>query len=251
MNKYLIAAFTGVALMLGGCGKTGEGESAGKTGDQTIEAVEEIEAPPGKIWSSEVRKTDAGGYVMGNPKAAVKLVEFLSLSCTHCADFADQAFVTIRDKYVASGRVSFEVRNFVRDPIDLTAVILTRCGGEAPFFALTEQALSNQRAMFERAQAMGDQRYNQILKLPEDSRFVTLAQEIGLIDFFKTRGISSDQARSCLSDPSAAQELIDQTQAGQKQYDVPGTPYFLINGEKVAFSGWPELENQLQQSGAR
>ena len=36
-------------------------------------------------------KTPEGGFVMGNPNAKVKLIEFGSLTCPHCAEFEEQA----------------------------------------------------------------------------------------------------------------------------------------------------------------
>ena len=45
---------------------------------------------------------------MGNPAAAVKLVEYGSLSCPHCAHFAESGFKPLVDKYVDSGKVSYE-----------------------------------------------------------------------------------------------------------------------------------------------
>ena len=128
------------ALALTACGEATEGE----TGASASGPVEAVEAPAGQKWSETVSKTDAGGIVMGNPDAPIKLVEYMSITCSHCKDFGEQAFAPLRDNYVESGRVSFEIRNFVRDPLDLSAAILSRCGGEGPFFPLTEQALSYQ-----------------------------------------------------------------------------------------------------------
>src|SRR3546814_8236510 len=76
---------------------------------------------------------------MGNPEAAIKIIEFASLTCSHCADFSENGFPALRDKYVNTGKVSYELRNFVRDPLDMTAALLARCAGAEPFFSLSEQ----------------------------------------------------------------------------------------------------------------
>src|SRR3546814_15420568 len=59
------------------------------------------------------------------------------------------------------------------------------------------------------------------------------------------RGISEDQAKQCLSDSKAAEKLADQVQQANQQYDIEGTPTFLLNGQKVDnVSGWPALETK-------
>ncbi len=235
------------ALALTACGDATEGE----TGASSSETVEAVEAPAGQKWSETVAKTEAGGIVMGNPDAPIKLVEYMSITCSHCKDFGEQAFVPLRDNYVESGRVSFEIRNFVRDPLDLSAAILSRCGGEGPFFPLTEQALSYQGTMFEKAQAMGEATYSDILQSAPDARFVRLAEQLGLIAFFQQRGISEDQAKTCLADTEAAESLMNATQKAAEEHNIEGTPTFLLNGQKIDGTNWAMVEAKLKEAGAR
>ena len=72
-----------------------------------------------------------------------------------------------------------------------------------------------------------------------------------MVDFFASRGIAKDQAKSCLADTARAKEFADQTEKASTQYAVTGTPTFLINGSSVGSVGWAELEGKLQQAGAR
>jgi len=246
MRKFHYIAPLALALALTACGDATEKES----GASSSGSVESVEAPAGQKWSETVSKTDAGGIVMGNPDAPIKLVEYMSITCSHCKDFGEQAFAELRDTYVESGKVSFEIRNFVRDPLDLSAAILSRCGGEDPFFPLTEQALGYQGTMFEKAQSMGEATYSNILKSAPDSRFVRLAEQLGLISFFQQRGISEDQAKACLADPAAAQSLMDNTQKAVEEYNIEGTPTFLINGEKIEGTNWTMVEAKLKEAGA-
>ena len=150
-----------------------------------------------------------------------------------------------------SRSATIEIRNFVRDPLDLSAAILSRCGGEAPFFPLTEQALSYQGTMFEKAQSMGEATYSSILQSAPESRFVRLAEQLGLISFFQQRGISEDQAKACLADTAAAEALMNDTQAAAEEYNIEGTPTFLINGQKIEGTNWMMVETKLKEAGAR
>lgn len=230
-------------LALAACNKDA---STGGNGD----AATAVLPPAGKQWGDVVAVTPEGGYRMGNPEAPIKLVEFGSLTCPHCAEFAAKAFATLRDKYVASGKVSFEMRNFVRDPIDLTAAMLTRCGPPESYFALTEQVFANQPAIFEKAQA-GTAQAQAAQSLPDNQKFVVTAKALGLTDFFAARGISSDQAAQCLAKAETATTLAQNAQTQAQEFDIQGTPTFLINGTNAGVSSWEDLEPKLQQAGAR
>ena len=244
-RRWLIPAFA--ALSLAACG-----DADSTTGADTGEAIASVEAPDGQQWSDMIRQTDAGGYVMGNPDAPIRLVEYMSLTCSHCRDFGEAAFDEIRDDYVASGRVSFEIRNFVRDPIDLTAAMLTRCGADSSFFALTEAALSDQDAIMTKAQELQQQGFfEQLENTAPTERPTVLAQELGLIDLFKARGLAEDQQRECLTNEAAMTGLTESAARASGEDNITGTPTFLINGSHADATTWPMLENLLQQAGAR
>ena len=116
------AAALPLALGIAACGEEKKSETASLSGAP----IAAIPPPPGQSWADMVLKTPEGGYRMGNPAAPIKLVEYGSLTCPHCAEVAEKGSAELRDQYVASGRVSFEFRNFVRDPVDLAAAMLTR-----------------------------------------------------------------------------------------------------------------------------
>jgi len=215
------------------------------------EKIAAVAAPAGKAWSDIVAKTPEGGYVMGNPDAPIKLVEYGSLTCPHCAEFTKEASGELRDSFVASGRVSYEFRNFVRDAIDLTAARLTRCGSPESYFALTEQVFEYQPEIFKNAQAAGEAAYTAAMNQPEDKRALAIARITGLADFFAARGISQDQAAACLADTAAATALAKATQDQGDEFNITGTPTFLINGEKLEINSWRELKARLETLGAR
>jgi len=218
---------------------------------ETQAPIAPIAAPAGTSWTDKVTRTAEGGYVLGNPDAPIKLVEYASLTCSHCAEFAETAYQDLVDKYVATGRVSYEIRNFVRDPIDLTASMLVRCGPDTSFYPLAEQMFANQGPVFEKAQGLGQDRYEQILALPDQQRYATLADAVGLIDFFSARGISRDQAAQCLANADTANKLASATSKAAEELNIQGTPTFFINNKQVDFTGWPGLQSQLQAMGAR
>ena len=242
----LAALLLPLALGLAACGK-GTEENAGLSG----EPIAKVAAPAGKAWADIVTKTPEGGYRMGNPEAAIKLIEYASLTCSHCAEFSEQGSAALRDEFIASGRVSYELRNFVRDPIDLSASLLTRCGTPESYFALTEQAFANQQAMLARAQAAGEAAYTAAMGQTDGKRYAAMADLTGMSEFFAARGIAKDQAAACLANAAEAQGLAKRTQEQSEQFKIEGTPTFLVNGKSIGSMGWKELRAKLQTMGAR
>lgn len=248
MKTGFLLATIGIALTLSGCGGKDEGNQAG--GTPTGATVAAVPAPKGTVWSETVAATPAGGFVMGNPGAPLKLIEYASFTCPHCKDFAATTDAGLRAK-VDTGKVSFEFRNFVRDPLDMTASMLARCGGKDPFFTLTHQLFANQEEMFNKIQSAGDPAYKTAMELAPEKRFERLAELSGLIDFVKARGIAEPQARACLADLDEAQRLAKANEAGAKQYNIEGTPTLILNEKKLDNANtWPLLETVLKEAGA-
>lgn len=244
----LTMAASALALSLTACK---DEPAAGGSTAASAEPIANISAPAGKKWMDQVAITPEGGYLMGNPDAPIKVIEFGSLTCSHCAAFAEEGFPVIRDKYVSTGRVSFEFRTFIRDPIDLTAAMLTRCGTPQSYFALTDQVFANQVGIQQNAQAKGEAFFQEFAAAPEDKRYQMLAEGTGLTQLFAASGIARDQANACLAKGDEAKKLADATQAQSQQYGIEVTPTFLINGEKQEGATIAVLEPVLQRLGAR
>lgn len=247
IRQIALAAFVApLALGLSGCGSEPATEPAGSG-----EPIENIAAPEGQSWTEVVSKTDEGGYIMGNPEAPIKLVEFASLTCPHCAQFTADGGEELREQFVASGRVSWEFRNFVMNPLDLTMAMIVRCASPESFFALTEQTLANQDAILERWGTTDEGALTQAINQPADRRYQAIAGVAGLDDFYAARGIAREQTQTCLADASAAEDLVQVTSAQGEEHGITGTPSFLINGQKVDINSWPDIKARLESMGAR
>ena len=115
--------------------------------------IKPVAPPKGGDWTEVVSATPAGGFVMGNPNAKVKLIEYGSLTCPHCREFDENGVPPLIDKYVKSGQVSYEFRNYVRDAFDLTASLVARCNGAKSFFPLTRALYKDQPTWVAKIQA--------------------------------------------------------------------------------------------------
>ena len=233
-------------LALAACGETDGVDGAAASG----EPLPAIAAPAGSSWADTVTVTPEGGYRIGNPDAPLKLVEYASHTCGACATFAATGKPTIKDKYVASGVVSFELRNLVRDPIDLSIATLVRCGAKENMQPLSDQAWAALNDIFAQVQA-NQAVYEASASQPVEQRFITIAQAAGLIDFFAARGLSADQSRACLADTKAVQAIADASNQQSEDLDVNATPTFILNDKKLDVTQWTQLEPLLQRAGAR
>lgn len=233
------------ALALSACGGTDE------TALPAGEPVAEVPAPEGSNWRETVQLTDRGGYLVGNPDAPIKLVEYGSLTCPGCAAFSRTAVEPLLNDYVGSGRVSFEFRSFIiHGPLDLVLTRLISCGPKESAVPLAEQIWSNLAEIQQKAYA--DQNaLEATLQLPEEQRFVAFAQQAQLYDFFAARGISRDQAATCLADFGEMKRLADLSQSYASEDGINSTPSFVLNGATVTDGSWDALEAALQRAGAR
>ena len=252
MHRFALRAATAalilpLALGLAACGeKGGSGESA-----LNGSPLDPIAAPAGKAWTEMVSETEMGGHLIGNPDAPIKLVEYASLTCPHCADFYEKAETSLMEKYVAKGTVSFELRNQIHDGLDLTLNLLVRCSGAEAYHPLSGQVWSNLKDIVTTVQANGKQVEAAMKSTDQTARYKAIADAAGLTDFFAARGISSDQAATCLARPGVAEKLVKQSDTQSKELDIGGTPSFLLNGVKLDAKGWADVESALQKAGAR
>ena len=212
------------------------------------DAIDPIAAPEGSTWNGTATVTDLGGIMVGNPDAPVKLVEYASHTCSACANFAADS--TALDSYIESGVVSFEMRNQVHDPIDLTVATLVRCGDPVTAVPLAKQVWQNLNSVIQNAQANGE-RLQAAMELEDDSRFLAIGQESGLLEFFAQRGISVDQATQCLSNPEVPRSIVENSAIQSDELGVTGTPTFFLNGNKLDGTSWAVVETALQTAGAR
>lgn len=247
MKVKLTATAATLALLLAGCGdKQAGGNDAATAAATTAPAVP---APNGGDWTQVVSKTEGGGFVMGNPAAAVKLIEYGSLTCPHCADFSEHGAPKLIDTYVKTGKVSYEFRNFVRDPIDLTAALLTRCGGPTPYFKLTDQIYAAQADWIGKLQQMTPAEQQQLQGLQPTQVTGVIADKAGLLQFVRVRGVPSEKAQACLADQAEIQKLVAMNQVATQDFNLQGTPTFVINGKTVDnAANWDTLEPRLRDA---
>ena len=242
--KSLVLAAT-AALALAACG----GADAG--GAPKGEPIAKVAAPAGKAWVDVVSKTEAGGYKMGNPDAKLQLIEYGAITCPGCAQFSVQSTEELNE-LVNTGVVAMEFRPYLVHGVqDIPGFLLAACSGAEAFFPLTEQLYADQQTWLSKISTVTEADQQAMQKMTPAEISTLLGTKMGLIEFVKSRGISEDQAKSCLSDKAAIDALIAATEKGTKDDGVTGTPFFLLNGAKLDASSWNQVKGKLVEAGAR
>lgn len=223
-------------------------EKAGDAGAATPTAQAQAVTPPADgDWSQTVTATSAGGFMMGNPNAAVKLVEFGSMTCPHCREFDETGMQPLIDKYVKTGRVSFEFRNYVRDPYDLASALIARCNGPKGFFPLTRAMFKDQPKWIAKLQTVPPEQQQALATLAPSQQFVEIAKMAGFQQWAAQRGLPSAKSTACLSNEAEINRLVQMTSDANSEFpQFPGTPAFTLNGELLDKAGsWALLEPKL------
>ncbi len=197
-------------------------------------------------WSRSVVATPAGGYLIGNPKAPVKLIEYLSLTCPHCRHFNETGGPALKTGYVAKGQISYEIRNFVLNSADLAASLLMRCAPPVQAVKLMDGVFGDQEKLFAPIYTLTEEARQRVMAAPVNGRVAILAKESGIDRWFVAHGLKPTQAAACLASDKGQAQLVSMREEGVKKYAVDGTPSFSVNGAKVDGTSWEILEPAIK-----
>ncbi len=200
-------------------------------------------------WARTVVPTPEGGFRIGNPAAPLKVVEYGSFTCSHCAHFAEEGFPAILRDYVRGGRVSFEYRTFVRDPYDMAAALVARCASPANFFPLSHRIFETRNQWIPKFQAMSAQQVKELDALPVPQRMARFAAIGGFTALAAQAGIPAARAQQCLTDQKALDQLVAMREVAVNRHSLRGTPTFLINGRNAEVYDWGSLQPLLKPKG--
>jgi protein-disulfide isomerase len=153
--------------------------------------------------------------VLGKEDAPIKVEEFVSLTCSHCAEFYTDILPEIEKRYIDTGKVRFILRDFPLDGISLKAAAVARCMPVDEYYPFVKTLYATQMTW----------------------AFSGGNPEANLIQYAKLGGLPEDKAKACAND-TALQDLIiaERTDATAK-YKVEATPSFVINDGAETING--------------
>lgn len=144
--------------------------------------------------------------ILGNPDAPVTLIEYSSLTCTHCAEFQRETLPTIKEKYIDTGKVKLIYRDFPLDRYALRASLMARCAADERFFPLVD-VIFKQMPVWARA----------------------ADPEKALAQLGKLAGLTQEKIDSCWADKELTDRLLAIRTDGEKRYSINATPTFVVN----------------------
>lgn len=149
-----------------------------------------------------------GDVVLGSPDAKVTVIEYASLTCSHCASFHETAYPTLKSKYIDTGKVKFILREFPLDPLATAGFMLARCAGNDKYYAVTDLLFQQQRNW-----AFTDKPLDALLQLA------------------KQAGFTQESFEACLKDQKTYDAVNWVKDNGADKLGVNATPTFFINGK--------------------
>lgn len=148
--------------------------------------------------------------VLGNPDAPVTVIEYASMTCSHCASFHTGTLPKLKEQYIDTGKVKFIMREFPLDNLAGAASMLARCVAEDKFYPFVDMLFEKQSQWARASDPVAELR--QVSKLA---------------------GFTEERFNQCVTDQEAL-EYIQQVRAdGDQKYDIRATPTLIINGQKL------------------
>lgn len=151
-----------------------------------------------------------GVHILGDPKAPVTVIEYASVGCPHCADWARTVFPAFKKAYVDTGKVRFEFHEMLTGDAELAVAgfLVADCAPADRYFQVVDAIFDDQLGI---VQGGGE----------------------ALFKVAQAAGLTSDQFRACLTDQAAIQTLQARTESDAQAHGVGSTPTFLIGDEKL------------------
>lgn len=155
--------------------------------------------------------------VQGKADAPVTMIEYASMTCTHCAHFHATVYPTLVKNYIDTGKVKFILREFPLDPLATAGFMLARCSGADKRTAIVD-------LLFDKQQSWA---------------FVDKPLE-ALSGIMRQTGMSQESFEACLKDQKLYDQVNEIRDRGSQVFGVSATPTFYVNGTKVTGEVTPE-----------
>ena len=147
-------------------------------------------------------------HAIGDANAPVRVDEYYSLDCPHCARFEEEVLPQIKQNYVDNGKVRIVFHDFPLHQISLEATMVARCAPPDRFFAIIDTLFRVQSGW--------------VLQSPQASTDALKQQA-------KFAGMTDAQIDSCLNDRMLEDEILAERLDAEKKLQINATPTFVFN----------------------
>ncbi|MEE2955809.1 MAG: DsbA family protein [Pseudomonadota bacterium] len=162
-------------------------------------------------------KVNKEEFILGKVNAPITMVEYASLTCSHCAEFHTLTLPLIKKEFIETGKVRLIYRDFPLDQVALTGSMIAHCAGKDRYFAFIQTMFAQQK------QWSND---------PQPIKALAQIARLG--------GMTKDKFEKCIKDKNVADAILQKRLDGDKQYKINSVPTILINGKR--YSGGLTIE---------
>jgi protein-disulfide isomerase len=155
--------------------------------------------------------------ILGNPGAPITIVEYASLTCPHCAHFANDVLPEIKKEWIDTGKAKLVLRDFPLDEPALRAAMIARCGPADRYYAFADTFFAAQEKW---------------VRSPDYREALARLAKLG--------GMSKEEFDTCLNNTELENKIVEGRLKATQELEVNSTPTFFINGSK--FAGAPTKE---------
>ncbi len=155
--------------------------------------------------------------ILGNADAPITIIEYASLTCPHCAHFANEVLPELKKKWIDTGKVRLVLRDYPLDQPALGAAMVARCAAPDRFYAFIDTFFAAQ-----------------------DKWVMSRDYVEALARLARLGGMSQEDFDACLKNTALENKIVEGRLVATKELDVNATPTFFINGAK--FAGAPTIE---------
>ncbi|MBL8643058.1 MAG: DsbA family protein [Rhodospirillaceae bacterium] len=202
--RFVGGIAVGMALTLAGVSSAAAQNTAPKTAPAAQTAAPAAKAAPAAA-TPQYRE-----FVMGDPKATVTVIEYASLTCSHCAHFHQTAYPELKKNYIDTGKIRFVFRDFPLDTWATAGALLARCAPGDRGTKLIDLIFKNQDTWIRSEKPMEPLR-----------------------GYAQLAGMSTADVDACFNNNDILKNIRDVQNTAQNLYKVQSTPTFFIEDEKV------------------
>ena len=150
---------------------------------------------------------------LGRLDAPIKFIEFVSMTCSHCADFHINTLPEIKKKYIDSGKLRLELRDFPLDGLALRASAMARLIDTNKYYKFVDMLFKKQKKW-----SRSENPINELKKLG------------------RLAGLEKTKIDIAIDEISVLEAIFRMRQQAEKKYNIQSTPSFVIN-EQYFLSG--------------
>jgi protein-disulfide isomerase len=166
--------------------------------------------PRGALATTDMITHVKAPRYLGRADAPIQIIEFFSMTCSHCASFHNKTFPEIKERLIDTGMVRFEMRAFPLDGLALRAHAMARTLSAEKYYPMVGMLLQKQENW---ASAQD----------PIDA-----LKKLG-----RLAGMSSAEFDATMRNRPLLESIVEMRQAALQDWDIKATPSFVINNDTV------------------